>query len=191
MGLAAGGRDATGSVELSGGRLELTILEQGNSEVVGGEADQLVRILELVEDLDGIRWTMELHQDVRAEILGIIADGFRNRTFHSVEDGQGILGLILLEVQSGQSERGVCAHGLVDFAFEDSLHCTSCTQVHAIVELEITDREFRMVEMRIERIEAGLIDVMMLCKLGVEPLEGAKVVALIRVIERLAEVRIF
>ena len=48
-----------------------------------------------------------------------------------------------------------------------------------------------MVEMRIERIEVGLIDFMMLRELGVEPLEGAKVVALIRVIERLAEIRIF
>jgi len=92
---------------------------------------------------------------------------------------------------SCSSERGVCPDGIVDIAFEDCLDRTSCTKMHAIVELEITDRKFRMVEMRIERIEVGLIDVMMLRKLGVEPLEGAKVVALIRVIERLAEIRIF
>jgi len=59
--------------------------------------------------------------------------------------------------------------------------------VHAVVELEIADREFGVVDVIVKRIECGFIQTMVLGKFGVEPLDCLEILSLVRVIERLAK----
>jgi hypothetical protein len=62
--------------------------------------------------------------------------------------------------------------------------------MHAVLELEVADGELRVVDVGIERVERSLVDAVVLGELRVEALEGAEVVALMGVEERLAEMGI-
>jgi hypothetical protein len=62
--------------------------------------------------------------------------------------------------------------------------------MHAVAQLEIAQRELRVVDMVVQRVELGLVEAGMLADLGIEPLQRLEVVTLVRVIERLAEVQI-
>ena len=62
--------------------------------------------------------------------------------------------------------------------------------VHAVVELEVADREFGAVDVIVQRIESGLVETVVLGELGVEPLERIEILSLVGVIERLAEIEV-
>src|SRR4029077_2174327 len=60
--------------------------------------------------------------------------------------------------------------------------------MHAIVELEVADREFGVVNVIVKRIEFGFVQNVVLGEFGVEPLECVEILSLVSVIERLAEI---
>src|SRR5262245_9646022 len=91
-------------------------------------------------------------------------------------------------MNAGEPIRGVVAHLLVDRAFEHGSDRAARAIVHAIVELEVADIELRFFQVAIQRIEGGLVDAAVLAELGIEPLERFEVVALLRVVNRLAEI---
>jgi hypothetical protein len=62
--------------------------------------------------------------------------------------------------------------------------------MHPVAQLEIAERKFRVVDVIVERVELGLVEPGMLADLGIEPLQRLEVIALVRIIERLAEVKI-
>ena len=62
--------------------------------------------------------------------------------------------------------------------------------MHAVTEFEIAKREFRVVEMHVQAVELRLVDGNVLAHFGVEALERAEVVTLVRVIQGLAEIQV-
>jgi hypothetical protein len=62
--------------------------------------------------------------------------------------------------------------------------------VHAVVELEVADREFGVVDVKMKRVESGLVEAVVHGELGVEPLDGIEKLSLVGVIERLAEIEV-
>jgi hypothetical protein len=62
--------------------------------------------------------------------------------------------------------------------------------VHAIVELEVANREFGVVDVIVKRIELGFVQNVVLGELGVEPLECIEILSLVGVIERLAKIEV-
>jgi hypothetical protein len=94
-------------------------------------------------------------------------------------------------VDAGEPVRGFIAHVGIDGAFEHRLDGPPRALVHAIVELEVADREFGTVDVIVKRVESGLVEAVVLRELGVETLERIEVLSLIGVIERLAEVEVF
>ena len=79
---------------------------------------------------------------------------------------------------------------LIDGAFQHGLDGPSGTVVHAVVELEVADRELGAVDVKVQRIECRLVETVVLGQLGIQPLQGIEVLSLIGVIERLAEVEV-
>src|SRR5215471_1525749 len=100
---------------------------------------------------------------------------------------QRIVELVLLEVNAGEPEGGFISYGIIDGAFEDPLDGAPCAVMHAVVELEIADREFGVVDVIVKRIEFRFIQTMVLGKFGVEPLDCFEILSLVGVIERLSE----
>ena len=100
---------------------------------------------------------------------------------------QRIVELILLEVNSGEPERGFVSYGIIDGAFEHSLDGAPCAVVHAVVELEIADREFGVVDVKVKRIKFGLVQTVVLGKFSVKPLDCLEILSLVGVIDRLTE----
>src|SRR5206468_10634579 len=103
---------------------------------------------------------------------------------------QRIIELTLLEVDAGEPERGLVSYRPIDGAFEHRLDGSPCALVHAIVELEVTDREFGVVDVIVKRIELGFVQNVVLGELGVEPLECIEILPLVSVIERLAKIEV-
>ena len=101
-----------------------------------------------------------------------------------------IVELTLLEVDAGEPERGLVSHGFIDGAFEHRLDGAPGALVHAVVELEVADRKFGVVDVIVQRIEFGLVETAIHRELGVEPLECIEKLSLVGVIERLAEIEV-
>src|SRR6267378_7510495 len=101
---------------------------------------------------------------------------------------QRIIELTLLEVNAGEPERGLVPHRLIDGAFEHRLYGAPRALVHAIVELEVADLKFGVVDVIVKRIEFGFVQNVVLGEFGVEPLECVEILSLVSVIERLAEI---
>jgi hypothetical protein len=93
-------------------------------------------------------------------------------------------------VDAGEPERGLVSYRLIDGTFEHRLDGAPCALVHAIVELEVADREFGVVDVIVKRIEFGFVQNVVLGELGVEPLECIEILSLVGVIERLAEMEV-
>ena len=83
-----------------------------------------------------------------------------------------IVELILLEVDAGESERGLVSYGFIDSTFEHRLDGAPGSVVHAVVELEVADREFGVVNVIVQRIELRLVETAVQGNLGVESLRG-------------------
>jgi hypothetical protein len=101
-----------------------------------------------------------------------------------------IVELILLEVDAGEPERGLVSYGFIDSTFEHRLDGAPGSVVHAVVELKVTDREFGVVNVIVQRIEFRLVETAVQGNLGVESLERIEIPSLKGVIERLAEIEV-
>ena len=106
-----------------------------------------------------------------------------------VERVQRVVELALLEVDAREPKRGVVAHCFVDGALEHGLDRAAGAMMHAIVQLEVADRELGLAQVAVQRIELRLVEAVMLAELGIEPLERFEVVPLMRVVQRLAEIQ--
>nr|NIV50136.1 hypothetical protein [Gammaproteobacteria bacterium] len=124
---------------------------------------------------------------VGAQKFDVIAYRLGNLTIDPVQRQQRLGKLVLLEVNACQAECGIIANGVVDRGFEHGLDRPSRAMVHAVTQLEIAERETGIVDVRVKRVELGLVDRGVLLDLGVEPLERLEVQALVGVIQRLAE----
>jgi len=62
--------------------------------------------------------------------------------------------------------------------------------VHAVVELEVADREVRVIDVMVEGVQLGLVDRAVLGDLDIEAFERLEVALLVGVVERLSEVEI-
>ena len=90
-------------------------------------------------------------------------------------------------MDAGEPERGFVSYGFIDGAFEHCLDGAPSTLVHAVVEFEIADREFGVVDVIVKRIESGLIETVIHAEFGIEPLDCIEILALVGVIERFTE----
>ncbi len=91
-------------------------------------------------------------------------------------------------MDAGEPERGLVSHRLIDGAFEHRLDGAPRALVHAVVELEVADRKFGVVDVIVKSIEFGFVQNVVLGEFGVEPLECVEILSLVSVIERLAEI---
>src|SRR5258708_19942880 len=98
-----------------------------------------------------------------------------------------MIGGSLLEVNAGEPERGLVSHRLIDGAFEHRLDGAPRALVHAIVELEVADRKFGVVDVIVKRIEFGFVQNAVLGEFGVEPLQCVEILSFESLIESLAD----
>src|SRR5215472_4696896 len=96
--------------------------------------------------------------DVRSQELDVAPDLVGHRTFDPRQRLQRIIELILLEADAREPERGLVSYRLIDSTFEHRLDCAPCALVHAVVELEVADREFGVVDVKVERVECWLVE---------------------------------
>ena len=101
-----------------------------------------------------------------------------------------VIKLTLLEVDAGEPERRLVSYGFIDGTLEHCLNGAPCAVVHAVVEFEVADREFGVIDMVMKRVEFGLVKIMVHAKLDVEPLDCIEILPLEGVIERLAEIEV-
>src|SRR5262249_40057474 len=101
-----------------------------------------------------------------------------------------VVKLTLLEVDAGEPERGLVSYGFIDGALEHCLDGSSCAMVHAVVEFEVADREFGLVDVVVQRVEFGLVKTVVHAELGVEPLNRIEILALEGVIESFAKIEV-
>ncbi len=114
-------------------------------------------------------------------------NGLRNLAFDAIERQHGVFHLAFLEVDARQPIGGVVANLFVDGTLEDRLDRTARAVVHAVAQLEVTERELRIVEVGVERVEIRLVDGDMLSNLGVEAIKRFEIPPLVGVIQRFAE----
>src|SRR5213595_3590974 len=98
--------------------------------------------------------------------------------------------LALLEVDAGEPERGFVSHRFIDGTLEHCLDGAPCAVVHAVVEFEVADREFGVIDVVMQRVEFGLVKTVVHAEFGVEPLNCIEILALEGVIKRLAEIEV-
>src|SRR5437762_2003203 len=98
--------------------------------------------------------------------------------------------LTLLEVDAGEPERGFVSHRFIDGTLKHSLNGAPCAVVHAVVEFEVADREFGVINVVVQRVEFGLVKTVVHGELGVEPLECIEVLPLEGMKECLAEIEV-
>jgi hypothetical protein len=103
-------------VQLAERLLATPVLEQGDAEVVGLEALEALRGREALQHRDGVGRSIEGHVDVGAEELDVAADVLGDLAPDPVQDAQGSVRLVLLEVDARQPEGRVVSHRLLDVA---------------------------------------------------------------------------
>ena len=128
--------------------------------------------------------------DVGAQELDVVTDHFGHFTIDPRKRMQRLVELVFLEVDPGQPECGLVAHRLVHVAFEHRADRAAGAVVHAVVELEVADRELGAVDVVMQRAERRLVEPVMLRELGVESHERVEELALVGREQRLAEVEI-
>ena len=127
------------------------------------------------------------HIDVRPQKLDIVLYLCGHGTLDPPQSLQCIVELVLLEVNAGEPERGFVSYSFIDGAFKHPLNGAPSSVVHAVVELEIADREFGLVDVVVKSIEFGLVQTVVLFEFSVEPLDCFEILALVGVIERFVE----
>ena len=108
----------------------------------------------------------------------------------SLQSLQRLLRLVFLEMDARETERGFIADDVVDVRFQHRLDGAPGAMMHAVVELEVADIEFRGGEVVVERVALRLVDAPMLRQLRVEPLERFEIAALRRLENRFPEVQV-
>ena len=167
--------------------LFFTGLQQSDTKVVGDKPGEARIVLQVIEHFDGVVRPVCRHIDVRPQKLDIVLYLCGHGALDSSQSLQCIVELILLEVNAGEPERGFVSYGFIDSTFKHSLDGASSSIVHAVVEFEIADREFGLVDVIVKRIESGFVQTVVLCQFGVEPLDCFEILALVGVIERFVE----
>ncbi len=170
--------------------LSPTILQQRDAEVVANKPGQARVAPQRLEHLDGLARPACRHVDVGPQELDVALYLRGHRTRDPPERVERIVELTLLEVDAREPERGLISYGFIDGAFEHRLDGAPGAEVHAVVELEVADREFGIVDVVVQRIELRLVQTMVLGELGVEALQSLEVLSLVGVIERLAEIEV-
>ncbi len=165
-------------------------LQIGDAEVVRRKTAEVVGILQPFEHLCGVVRLPLGEVYVRAQELNVVADPLGNLALDPIERPQRVGDLILLKVNAREPVRRVVANSFVDSPFEHGFDSSPCTVVHPVAKLEIAQGELRVIDVIIECVELGLVEVIVLLDLGVEPLERIEELSLVRVIQRLAEVQI-
>src|SRR5262249_49036092 len=180
-------RQQPGLIQLLDRFLFLTGLQQSDTEVVGDKSGQVRIVLQVVEHFDGIVRPVCRHIDVRPQKLDIVLYLFGHGTLNPSQRLQRVVELILLEVNAGEPERGFVSYGFIDGTFKHPLDGAPSSVVHAVVELEIADRKFGLVDVVVKTMELRLVKMVVLCECSVEPLDCFEILALVGVIERFVE----
>ena len=66
----------------------------------------------------------------------------RHCTLDPLKRVHRIVKLTLLEVDAGESERGLVSYGFMDGTLEHCLDSSSCAEMHAVIEFEVTYGKF-------------------------------------------------
>ena len=183
-------RDLARLLELLQGLGRVTCLQERYAKVVGGEASQALRALQLREYRHGICRAPESQVDVRAQELEVVANRFGDLAVDSLQSMQRVLRLVFLEMDARETERGFIADDLVDVRFQHRLDGAAGAMVHSVVELEVADIELRGGAVGMERVALRLVDSPMLRQFRVEPLERFEVAALRRLENRFPEIQV-
>ncbi len=147
-----------GAIELRDRILLAAFLQQRDAEVVGRESAERLRALQALEHARCIRGTAERHVDVRAQELDVVADRDRHLAADAIERDQRIGRLVLLEVNAREAIGRFVAHGFVHCAFEHGLDGAAGALMHAVVELEVADRELGLADVKVQRVALRLIE---------------------------------
>ncbi len=107
------------------------------------------------QHLRGFGVPAEAHVDVRAQELDVVDDLLGHAAVDPVERVQRVVELAFLEVDAREPIRGIVAHGFVDVAFEHGRDRAAGAVVHAVVELEVADRELGLAQMRYSESSAA------------------------------------
>jgi hypothetical protein len=91
--------------------------------------------------------------DIRSQKLDIVADLGRHNAVDSSQCVLRVVELIFLEVNPGKPERGFVAYRFINITLEHFLDRAAGAMVHPVIEFEISDREFRIVDVEVERVE--------------------------------------
>jgi hypothetical protein len=129
-------------------------------------------------------------EDLGAQEFDVVGDGRRDLALDPSERMQRLRQLVLLEVDPCQPVRRLVADFLVDVRLEHRLDRAPGAMVHAVVQLEIAHVELRVADVGIQRVEAGLVEPVVLAEFRIETLERVEIVALVRVVQRFAEVQV-
>jgi hypothetical protein len=169
--IASAGRIARGELAR---RLELldrlgrtAVLEQRDAEVVAREARQRLGALELLEHRDRVLGPAGGEVDVRAQVRDVVADRRGHLAVDAVERVQRVGGLVLLEVDAREPVGRVVAHRVRYVRLEHGLDRAPGATVHAVVQLEVADRELRGADVVLQRVERGLVHRIVARELGV------------------------
>ena len=76
--------------------------------------------------------------------------------------------LILLEKDPGQTIKGMIFHGFGHVAVNHCLQSASGAMMHPVGQLEITQREFSLVKMRVQAVEFWLVELIDLPQFGIQ-----------------------
>ena len=149
----------------------MPVLEQRDAEVVGRIARDRLRALERPQHADRIGGPAHREQDVRAQQLDVVADVLGHLAADVIERVERVGGVVLLELDPREAVGRGVAHRVLHVGLEHGLHRAAGAVIHAIVELERADREFRGLDVVLERVERGLVDSIVADQLGVDALE--------------------
>ena len=108
-------------------------------EVVVGEAAQRLLTFQLFEDRRRVVSPTHGDIDVRAQKLDVVANLVGHASVNAVETVQRVGHLALLELNAGEAVSSIVARLFVDVAFQYRCDGVTGSQVHPIVEFEVSD----------------------------------------------------
>ena len=82
------------------------------------------------------------------------------------------------------------ANTIVNITLEYRPDGSTGPMMHAIAQLEFADRKLGVINIRVESVQFGLVDRVMLRELDVEPLQCLEMQALIRQVPSLTEIKV-
>ena len=180
----------TGFVELQTAFPIMPIVEQRNAEVERGKTFEAVGALQPPEYLGSIGWAANGKVNIGREKLNVVTDLRGHAPLDPAQGFERISHLSLLEVNACQPECGFVAHSLVHVTFQYRFDCATRTVVHPIVELEVANEKFSLLDVMEQRIQLRFVQAIMLAEFGIQAFQGLEVISLIGVVDGFAEVEI-